>query len=102
MEKFLAVAMTSSKVTTLGGLVEAGELDLLEESLAKLRREHSKSLSEARLSEQSGESKSLGWSSAASCLSLCRGMVWCQVWAEVGPVRAKEQEIGDQQSGPGM
>jgi hypothetical protein len=40
-DRFLAAAITSSNVTTLGGLVEAGELDLLEESLVKLCLEHS-------------------------------------------------------------
>lgn len=96
-DKFLAAAITSSNVTTLGGLVEAGELDLLEESLVKLCPEHSESLSEAMLSENREESESLGWSSPTHCFSPLKGILcYSSEGEETAPGLARRQaEKGD-------
>lgn len=57
--------------------LQAGELDLLEESLVKLCLEHSQSLREAMLSENREESESLGWSSPTHCFSPLKGILCC-------------------------
>lgn len=63
LDRSLADFMTSSRLNVFGGLDE-GVQRLLDESLVKLSREHSRSLADVTLSQRSSDdSASLPWSS---------------------------------------